>query len=149
MQGSTARVWPTQRSAWLPDGTGLVFLRRLWSRCRVRGLLDAQAVDFPGHYPSGMVAEVWIPLLPEGGVVTDDLRWPGNPGIRRLHRWKRIPDFITFGSWFRRARSTLVPVLDEVIRHLFRGRWAQVRITERVTPVIATLAVPRYLMGIR
>jgi len=144
VQGWTAPLRLRHSAYGLTDGAGLVLFRRMWDRFHVGAFLDARAAEVPGRFRSGLMVEVWVALLVYGGAVMDDLRWFGGRGIRRLFGWKGIPDPTTFGRWLRRAGPTLVPVLDELIWHLVRSRWAEVGVPERATLVLDSTVAVRY-----
>ena len=144
VQGSTTPLRLRHSASGLTDGAGLVLLRRIWDRYRVGGFLDARASAIPGRFRSALMVEVWVALLLYGGAVMDDLGWFGGRGIRRIFGWKRVPDPTTFGRWLRRAGSTLVPVLDELIWYLVRARWVEVGAPERVTLVLDSTVAVRY-----
>jgi hypothetical protein len=86
---------------------------------------------------SSLMAEPWVALLLYGGTVLDDLTRLRSRGIRRLFGWARVPDPTTFGRWLRRAGGGLVPVLDDLIWHLVRVRWAACR-RHRHFPALGT-----------
>ena len=144
VQGSPSPLRLRHSASGLTDGAGLVLLRRIWDQYRVGAFLDARAAAIPGRFRSGLMVEVWVALLLYGGAVMDGLHWFRGRGVRELFGWKRVPDPTTFGRWLRRAGSTLVPVLDGVIWHLVRSRWAEVGVPERVTLVLDSTVAVRY-----
>jgi len=124
VQGSGAPLRVRHSAQNLTDGGGLVLLRRLWDALDLGSTIDRSAQAVGGYFRPSLMVEVWVVLLLYGGQVMDDLRLLDRRGIRRLFGWVRVPDPTSFGRWLRRAGPTLVPLLDEVLWHVVRRRWA-------------------------
>lgn len=124
VQGTGAPLRLRHSAQNLTDGGGLVVFRRLWDALGLGARLDESASVVGGFFRPSLMVEVWIVLLLYGGRVLDDLPLLERRGIRRLFGWVRVPDPTIFGRRLRRAGAVLVPVLDELVRHVVRCRWA-------------------------
>ena len=106
--------------------------------------LDERAEAVAGFYRPSLMVEIWVTLLFYGGGWLEDLELLRARGIRRLFGWARVPDPTTLGRWLRRAGKRLLPVLEELTRHLVRQRWAEVGVPGAVTLVLDSTVVVRY-----
>ena len=70
------------------------------------------------------MVEARVVLLLYGGGVMNDLPPLERRGVRRIFGWTRVPDPTTFGRWLRRVAERMVPLLDALLWHMVRRRWA-------------------------
>ena len=84
-------------------------------------------------------------LLLYGGGVMDDLPLLDRRGVRRIFGWARVPNPTTFGRWLRRAAERMVPLLDALLWHMVRRRWAHAGGAPKgLTLVVDSTVVVRY-----
>ena len=144
LQGDPAPLRLRHSARKLTDGAGLVLLRRLWDRWDLGAWLDRRTAELGGRYRPSLMVEVWTALLLYGGGWMDDLKRLAARGVRRAFGWAAVPDPTTFGRWLRRAGPTLVPLLDELLWHLLRARWAEEGVPRRLTVALDSTVSVRY-----
>ena len=144
VQGQTSPLRIRHSQSNLTDGGGLVLLRRLFDAVQLGRWLDQRTSGLSGYFRASLMVEVWLTLLAYGGGVLDDLVLLERRAIRRLFDWARVPDPTTFGRWLRRAGTLLVPLLDELLRHIVRWRWRCVGVPHSVTLVLDSKVSVRY-----
>lgn len=145
VQGASAPLRLRHSAQNLTDGGGLVVLRRLWDGWDLGTWIDRRSRTLGGYFRPSLMVELWVVLLLYGGRVLDDLRLIERRGVRRLFGWVRVPDPTSFGRWLRRAAEPLVPLLDELLWHVVRRRWAMVGgAPEALTLVLDSTVVLRY-----
>ena len=125
MQGSAAALGLSGSGGRLTDAGGLVVVRRLWDALGLGRRIDRGAASVPGRYRPSLMVELWVVLLLYGGGVMDELPLLERRGVRRIFGWARVPHPATFGRWLRGAAAVMVPLLDEVLWHAVRRRWAR------------------------
>ena len=142
-RGRPLRVRHSARS--LTDGGGLVLIRKLFDRLGLAGWIDSRAGREKGFFRPSLMVEVWVVLLLYGGGVMDDLPLLDRRGVRRIFGWVRVPDPTTFGRRLRRTAERMVPLLDALLWHMVRRRWAlSGGSPKRLTLVVDSTVVVRY-----
>ena len=145
LQGAASPLRVRHSAQNLTDGGGLILIRRLWDALDLGSLIDRHTRTVGGFFRPSLMVEVWVVLLLYGGCVLDDLPLLEHRGIRRLFGWIRVPDPTIFGRWLRRAGSVLVPLLDELLWHVVRRRWAAVGgVPQALTLILDSTVSVRY-----
>ena len=141
--GRPLRVRHSARN--LTDGGGLVLIRKLFDRLGLGGWVDCRTGREKGFFRPWLMVEAWVVLLLHGGGVMDDLPLLDRRGVRRIFGWVRVPDPTTFGRWLRRTAERMVPLLDALLWHMVRRRWAlSGGSPKRLTLVVDSTVVVRY-----
>jgi hypothetical protein len=144
VQGQSAPIRLRHNARNLTDAGGLVLLRRVWDALGTGKWLNDRSREMGGRYRPSLMVELWVALLLYGGACMDDLRLLRARSVQQIFGWTDIPDPTTYGRWLRRAGSNLTPVLDQLLWHLLRCRWATVGIPRRVTLVLDSTVAVRY-----
>ncbi|MFB6240044.1 MAG: hypothetical protein ABEJ46_00480, partial [Gemmatimonadota bacterium] len=128
----------------LTDGAGLATLRRLWDALGVGPWIDGRASAVAGYFRPSLMVELWVALLWYGGGWLSDVKLLSRRSVRRLFGWERVPHPTTVGRWLRRAGSSLVPILDKLVRRLVALRWSGVGVRTAVTVAVDGTVCVRY-----
>ena len=141
--GRALRVRHSARN--LTDGGGLVLVCKLFDRLGLAGWMDTRTGKEKGFFRPSLMVEAWLVLLLNGGGVMNDLPLLDQRGVRRIFGWVRVPNPTTFGRWLRRAAERMVPLLDALLWHMVRRRWALAGgAPSGLTLVIDSTVVVRY-----